>query len=797
MKLKPSKRVPVLVACGVIAVVVLLRCLNLALLERMERITYDMRVRAALRLPSQVDTNLGFVFIDEHRVKRVADGSLGFRFGLYWPRQVYGRVVQELAYQGADAVAFDIIFGELRPDHAQVAMREGGFMESDDFFAMQMRRSGNVVIAQTPQVTPPDLFLTNAFAAGDIGADKDSDGILRRAPAFREYRRWHPAFRQMEADPDYGVDLHEFRMEPHRLVLIRHGVENINIPLDAVGYFDLADFWGGKLPPGIAPKAKPFTVRRVWHMGLVLAARALKLDLAKAEVDLPHGRITLRRPRGLQRVIPVDSKGYFYIDWSLPDSHPLLTKQPIEELLAQYRRRLHGDTNDLVNLWRNKLALVASSGVVGNNLTDRGATPLADDTLLASEHWNVANSLLTGRFVQRASLPMDIGSIVVLGAISAIATWRLRVLVATLLVLGLIGAYVALAFAVYFQSRYWLPLVLPLGGAVLVMHICVVTWRVVFEQAEQRRVRSFFSTLVSPKIVQELLRSETLSLGGARREITILFADVRGFTELTDASQERVAEQVKQQRLTGAAAETCFDAQARETLATINLYLGLVADTIIQHDGTLDKFIGDCVMAFWGAPTANASHAVACVRAAIAAQRAIYDLNRQRAAENQHREAENKERLAAGLSPEPLLPLLFLGTGINTGSATVGIMGAGAQAGVRQGNYTVFGRDVNLASRLEGASGRGRIFISQSTFEHLRNREPALAAACVCLPPIQVKGFRTPIQAYEVPWRGADAPTLEVEFGVAPASDTSTYFKRSQAPNPNLAESPIIPGESQ
>jgi adenylate cyclase len=127
--------------------------------------------------------------------------------------------------------------------------------------------------------------------------------------------------------------------------------------------------------------------------------------------------------------------------------------------------------------------------------------------------------------------------------------------------------------------------------------------------------------------VHELLQAERLSLGGVRREITIFFADVRGFTTLTDSSQERVAEYVREKKLSPSEAEAAFDDQARETLSTVNVYLGVIADTIIQHDGTLDKFIGDCVMAFWGSPTPNRCHALSCVRAAVEAQRAIYKLN--------------------------------------------------------------------------------------------------------------------------------------------------------------------------
>lgn len=774
MKRKPIKLVPGLIALGVISVVCLLRCLEPEILERQEWVTYDLRVRFAQRFSPSVVTNFGFVAIDEESVRRVRDGSVGLHFGLLWPRQVYGRLVDELAAQGAKAVAFDVVFGELRNDHPSVLLANGQTMPSDEFFALQMRRASNVVMALTEDVTLPSLFLTNAYALGDISTSKDPDGTIRRARAFRIYRRWHSAFRQLEADPEYGVDLSLARVEPRQLVLPRTGADDIKIPLDAEGKFDLADFGGDKLPAGAARRAKPFTEERVWHMGVVLAAMQLQLDLAKAEIDLPHGRVTLRGPGNIVRVIPVDADGAFYIDWCMTARHPRLTVEPIQALLAQYKQRLDGQTNQLVNHWRGKLAVVGSSAVVGNNLMDRGATPLLADTLLVSKHWNVANSIITGRFVQRTSLAGELLLILLLGAAAGWASWRLGALPAFFVTIGACLGYVVLAFALYVQTRHWLPIFLPVVGGLLVNYVCQTIWRVVFEQAERRRLRSIFSTIVSPKIVNELLKAETLALGGARREITVLFADVRGFTQFTDASQDQVAELVRKQNLSGAEAEACFDEQARQTLKTINRYLGLVAETIINEDGTLDKFIGDCVMAFWGAPTPNPKHALACVRAAIDAQRAIYELNRHRETENLQIEAENLQRTAVGLDPQPLQPILFLGTGINTGVATVGLMGSEAETGVQQGSYTVFGREVNLASRLEGASGRGHIFISQTTYEHLRRDEPTLAATCVQLAPITVKGIRTAVPVYEVPWRLQGAPPLAAEL--APKTPDTTAF---------------------
>ena len=202
-------------------------------------------------------------------------------------------------------------------------MANGGLMESDDFFALQMRRAGNVILAVTPELVPPELFVTNALALGDISTEKDSDGVLRRVKAFRTIRRWHPFFEKLQADPELGVGLEPGAIAPGKIILPQTGTTNvIEIPVDAENNFELADFVGDKLPPGMPPKAKAFTDQRVWHMGIVLAAQELKLDLDHADVDLPHGRIMLRGANGIERVIPVDANGYFYIDWRLTPNDP-------------------------------------------------------------------------------------------------------------------------------------------------------------------------------------------------------------------------------------------------------------------------------------------------------------------------------------------------------------------------------------------------------------------------------------------------------------------------------------------
>jgi class 3 adenylate cyclase/CHASE2 domain-containing sensor protein len=807
VRFKPVKLAPALITVGVIALVCGLRLLRLDFLERLERIFYDQRVRLALHFPQPVATNLAAVVMTDQSIHELYRGLLGKSYGLAWPRHVYGRLVRELSTQKANTVGFDILFSELRPDNAPLPVslsrwpsltnllaelhpdasptvykdQDGepvALVESDDYFAMQTKRAENVVVAASEGVLPQPLFATNAVAVGDISADADTDGVLRRARAFRDYRIWSDDI--IAATADTPVDIAKTKVESHQIQFLNAAGQPVLdtndkpliIPLNEKGEMDIRPYLAFPLNDGESTWRKPFVVRRVWHMGIVLAAQELKLDLPNASIDLDQGRITFSATNGVVRVLPVDENGYFPINWELTAIDQRLPIVPIEDLLKRDVTRSLGGTNAFPNDWRNKIVIVGSTAV-GNNLTDRGATPLEKNTFLVSKHWNVANSLLTGRFVQRTSLGVDVLLVIGLVVLTALLSWQLRVLTAALSVLALAVGYLVICFILYIQFRIWLPLALPLIGSMIVEYGCLVSYRVLFEQAEQRRVKSLFSQVVSPNIVNVLLEREKPSLEGARQEVTVFFADVRGFTELTDANQDKAEAFVRNHKLAEKEATEYFDEEARETLNTVNFYLALVADTIKKHDGTLDKYIGDCVMAFWGAPTPNPKHALACVRAAIEAQRSIDRINQARDIQRTKLEIENRARESAGLRPKPVPPSLSLGTGINTGKVTVGLMGS--EAHIR--NYTVFGREVNLANRLESFSGHGRIIISETTYQHLLRDDAALAATCTELQPFTPKGFKRPIRIYQVPWKTPeelkDAPKADPSYSTT--FETGSY----------------------
>ncbi|MBI3192003.1 MAG: hypothetical protein HYZ36_05000, partial [Pedosphaera parvula] len=271
---------------------------------------------------------------------------------------------------------------------------------------------------------------------------------------------------------------------------------------------------------------------------------------------------------------------------------------------------------------------------------------------------------------------------------------------------------------------------------------------------EKERVMGVFSKLVSPDVVDELLGTEQLNFGGERKRLTILFADIRGFTNMTDDTRDQALAYIAEHNLNEDQAKAHMDQSARDTLSTVNIYLSTIADKVKEHGGTLDKYMGDCVMAFWGAPAPNEHHALYAVLAAIHAQQALHDLNLKREEENRRRTADNQNRVRQGLPPLAMLPILSLGTGINTGEVIVGLMGSESHIL----NYTVFGREVNVAARLEGVSGGGRILVGQGTYEDLLRDAPDLAARCSALEPVAVKGITEPVPIHSVPWEG-----LEIE----------------------------------
>jgi adenylate cyclase len=196
-----------------------------------------------------------------------------------------------------------------------------------------------------------------------------------------------------------------------------------------------------------------------------------------------------------------------------------------------------------------------------------------------------------------------------------------------------------------------------------------------YEERKAREIRRIFSSYVSPKIVEQLVNHpEMAKLGGQRKEVTLLFSDIRGFTSY---SEKRSPEEV---------------------VAMLNEYFEVMAGIVFHWDGTLDKFIGDAILAFWGAPIDQPDHAERAVRCALHMNDALLKLQ-------EKWRSEGKEAMDCGI-------------GINTGEVVIGNIGSLG----KKMDYTVIGDHVNLGSRVQGLTKKygTRILITEFTYAKIR-----------------------------------------------------------------------------
>ncbi|ARO24691.1 adenylate/guanylate cyclase domain-containing protein [Rhizobium sp. S9] len=275
----------------------------------------------------------------------------------------------------------------------------------------------------------------------------------------------------------------------------------------------------------------------------------------------------------------------------------------------------------------------------------------------------IYDNIRRGLSIAEARLPTVAACILISVLLAAATVWRST---GWLTVVNSAAALLAFAAVSAACIRLAHVFVSPLGPTVA--YISVVFGQAAFDFAEERRnkrqITRAFAQYISPDLVKRLSSDPTqLKLGGERRTLSVLFSDVRGFTTIAETLKD------DPEQLTG----------------LINRLLTPLSDVVMDHGGTIDKYMGDCIMAFWNAPLDDPDHALHAVRASLAMQAAISRLNGQ------------LEREAAALGSKP--HVLKMGVGINTGECIVGNMGS-----TRRFDYSCLGDSVNLASRLEGAS---------------------------------------------------------------------------------------------
>ncbi len=296
-------------------------------------------------------------------------------------------------------------------------------------------------------------------------------------------------------------------------------------------------------------------------------------------------------------------------------------------------------------------------GATAPGIYDMRVTPFDGNTPGVEVHATVADNIISGRFIRQGGLEalLDMVFIVLMGVLAYVMTTRLRLYGAIPATALLLAAYIWFAYYM-FNDGHWINIIYPTLSAIMAL-LVGGSFRYLVLERSAREMRSMFSSYLSPKLVARLEKDpEAAKIGGDNKEVTVLFTDIKSFTTFSESHPPQ------------------------EVVSRLNEYLGAMVQVIEKHDGTIDKFIGDGIMAYWGAPLPQPDHA-------ILAMRCITSM------------AERMHELRGKWESEGVEPFSIRG-GIQSGEVVAGNVGF---AGKKM-EYTVIGDTVNQAARLEGTA---------------------------------------------------------------------------------------------
>ncbi|GJH14014.1 adenylate/guanylate cyclase domain-containing protein [Caballeronia novacaledonica] len=407
----------------------------------------------------------------------------------------------------------------------------------------------------------------------------------------------------------------------------------------------------------------------------------------------PLSGLALATPRGT-RVIPVDENGAALVPYrGTTGSFPYYS---IADVLAQ---RIPAGA------LAGKIALI---GTTAPGLMDQRTTPVGEVYPGVEVNANLIGGMLDGtiRFEPPFAAALQ-ASLLVLAGLAMIFLWPWHIPARATLFSAMLFAAIVAADLVAFARLGWSIPVASLLLTVLALYVLNMSYGYFVEARAKRYFAALFGQYVPPELVEEMSRHpEDYSMAGRRAELTVLFCDVLGFTAIAETLEPEALAQL------------------------MNEYLGTMTEVIRAHRGTLDKYMGDAIMGFWGAPVDDPDHARHAVAAALGMREALIELNRTLTTRG--------------------WPTLWIGIGINTGPMTVGDMGSSVRKA-----YTVMGDAVNVAARLEGLTRRFDIDIIVG--EATRERVPDVVFREIDR--VRVKGRVAPIAVFEPrpPHEHADA----------------------------------------
>jgi adenylate cyclase len=664
---KHGARIGVTLLPLIFAVLHAVGVLPLGVLHRLDDIIYDARLRATM--PHTLDDRVVIVDIDEKSLAEVGRWP--------WSRDHLARLVNILFdEQGIAMLGFDTLFAEA--DHSsglrQLQALAQGPLADQPGFTEQLRR------------LEPELDNDARFATALKGRPvvlgyyftSDRDGRTSGA---------------LPAPVLQASDLGGRSMLATRWNGYGANIAALSGAAPRAGFFNAIT-----APDGVV-RSLPLLAEYNgdYYESLSLAMFRLLLGSPRVEAGFPSQRFLPRNYQALESVrlvdgqrslaIPVDSRVAALVPFRGPGGPKGGSFTYISASDVLSGRLSTGQLG-------NKIVLV---GTTAPGLLDLRVTPVGETYPGVETHANLIASLLDGELISKPDYALGYELVLLLlsGLVLAFALPLLSAVRAVALSLTVVGLVVGLNFWLYLGPGLVLPLASTLVMAAFAFALNM-SYGYFVESRAKRELAQLFGTYVPPALVEEMVKDPaSYSMAATTRELTVMFCDMRGFTQLSESMEPTRLQ------------------------ALLNTVFSRLTSVIRQHNGTIDKYMGDCVMAFWGAPVDMPDHAALAVQTALDMAGAMDLLNREHAARG--------------------LPAIGIGIGLNTGDMCVGDMGSDMRR-----SYTVVGDAVNLGSRLEGLSRLYGVDVVASEATQARARQFVWQE----LDRVRVKGKAVPVTVF-------------------------------------------------
>ncbi len=640
--------------------------LNLTFFHLLELKAYDFKM--SLRGTRPVSDRVVIVAIDEHSLKRVGRWP--------WPRTRLAKLVDKLTESGVAVIGLDLLFPEkdIYVPFDEV-MSE---VEKIDLSGMNRKK----LVSWLKQVGDSDA----KFAAAIRRSERSVLGYFVYATAEQaegSAEMMGPReFELLDSSQYSMVQFSDQSLNPdflHPIVAVGLNLPSLMDAANSAGYFSFVPDRDGVLR--FVPMVQAHNKALFPPFSLQMLKEATRLNSA-VRVSPDHVAEILLG----DIAIPVTEKGDFLINYYGPGL--TFTNLSASDVI---------DGTVKPEQLKNKIVLV---GATATALSDLHITPYDPLYPGVEVHANIIENILNQDFLQRPPWIRLLDVMVILGTglLLGLASLYFKAFgTAAFLTFG-IGGYLLADYVVFTQQGWCVHTVYPVFSQLLV-YFGITLYRFTFEEREKRFIKEAFSQYLAPAVVDRLVDDpKLLKLGGERKVLTAFFSDVAGFST--------IAEKLG----------------AEELVDLLNDYLTDMTEIILKYEGTVDKYEGDAIIAFFGAPIKLEDHASRTCLVAIDMQKRLAELREGWKKEGKHE--------------------LFMRIGINTGQMVVGNMGSTIRM-----DYTMMGDSVNLAARLEGVNKQYQTYtmLSEFTYELAKNDIEARE-----LDSIRVVGKKEPIRIYEL-----------------------------------------------